>query len=272
MERACPDPDLTTLPPNLHGYTGSIRRTVLPPQGCNYCVWLVEAERGWFVLKTSDSAAKIASLTQEALVLNALAPYRPHIPRFIAREDDLFLFSFLAGTDLATRVASETDPAIRETLMFAQGEFLREVHGWQPEFPHPADWLDHALHRCRAHVSREGYGADEFSIHAGKTNPELVEYLQVNRAGISPRLVWGHGDWCLPNILSDGMRITGAIDWADGGYADYRYDLATGLWTLRRNLTGDPNLPRYMQAFLNGYGYDGDPAELTYFEAIYALY
>ena len=58
-------------------------------------------------------------------------------------------------------------------------------------------------------------------------------YSQVNAAleakGLPPI------DWCLPNVLANNGRLTGAIDWSNGGYADRRYDIATGLWSLRRS-------------------------------------
>jgi aminoglycoside phosphotransferase len=65
--------------------------------------------------------------------------------------------------------------------------------------------------------------------------------------------------------------VTGAVDWSWGGYADYRFDLATGLWSLRYNLGDDAAIDRYLASFLEGYGYADSADSLALFEAIYAL-
>lgn len=42
-----------------------------------------------------------------------------------------------------------------------------------------------------------------------------------------------HGDYGYGNVLTDGERITGVIDWAMAGYGDYLYDVAwLGFWSL----------------------------------------
>jgi Phosphotransferase enzyme family len=71
--------------------------------------------------------------------------------------------------------------------------------------------------------------------------------------------VYSHGDWCLPNVLATDGHITGIVDWSDGGFADRRLDLGTGLWTLRYNLCSLRNAPTDClaceTAFLQGYGW-----------------
>jgi hypothetical protein len=71
--------------------------------------------------------------------------------------------------------------------------------------------------------------------------------------------VFSHGDWCLPNVLSENGQITGIVDWSDGGFADRRTDLGTGLWTLRYNLRSLRDAPTDClaceTAFLEGYGW-----------------
>ena len=79
--------------------------------------------------------------------------------------------------------------------------------------------------------------------------------------------VFSHGDWCLPNVLTDGEKITGIVDWADGGWRDPRFDLGTGLWTLRYNLDGK-NLAAEA-AFRGGYGWPDGAETLEPFVEIY---
>jgi aminoglycoside phosphotransferase len=254
-------------------YTGRVHRTRVPSQGCNFAVTVIEAERGTFIRKTGDADWKIRALAEEARVLGLLAPYQPQVPGFVAREGDHFLFTYLPGKDLADCVAEDTDPTLRTRFSYEHGRFLRVIHSWSPNLPRPADWLAESLGRCRTNVKTGAvdWPADEFNTHAGTSPTDLLAYLEAHRADFTTELVFGHGDWCLPNALTQGETVTGAVDWSNGGYADYRYDLATGLWTLRRNLSPDPQLPRYLSAFLEGYGYPDSAESLAFFEAIYAL-
>jgi aminoglycoside phosphotransferase len=81
--------------------------------------------------------------------------------------------------------------------------------------------------------------------------------------------VFSHGDWCLPNVLAENGKITGIVDWSDGGFADKRVDLGTGLWTLRYNLCSLRNAPQDClaceTAFLEGYGWEEGSEPLQHF-------
>lgn len=253
--------------------TGIVHSSYMPSQGCNFTVTVIEAERGTFVCKTGDTDWKITALEAEARVLSLLTSYQPLVPGYIGREGDHFLFTYLPGANLADCVMEQTDSLQREHLAAEHGRFVRTIHSWKPDFSRPADWLAEALARCRHNVETRAidWPADEHSIHAGKSPTELLDYLETHRSHYATSLVFGHGDWCLPNSLAQGDTVTGAIDWSDGGYADYRYDLATGIWTLRRNMGNDTQISQYLTAFLAGYGYSGTVESLSFFEAIYAL-
>ncbi len=58
-----------------------------------------------------------------------------------------------------------------------------------------------------------------------------------------------HGDACLPNVLSDGTRITGYVDLAECGLGDPQDDLAAAVWSLDYNLG-----PGHGLRFLRAYG------------------
>lgn len=87
--------------------------------------------------------------------------------------------------------------------------------------------------------------------------------------------VFSHGDWCLPNVLTDGETVTGIVDWADGGWRDPRLDLGARLWTLRYNLLTlvDSPSPEVCaaaeRAFLDGYGWKGGVKPLEEFVKLY---
>ncbi|MGC4044499.1 MAG: phosphotransferase [Armatimonas sp.] len=177
-------------------------------------------------------------LTREARVLQALEGVTPLSPGFVGQDGEAFFQTLLPGTPLSE--------AIHTSLAKFAGLFgatLKELHALTPPLPpDPKDnwtWL--------------------------QRNAEL---------DVQPP-VFSHGDWCLPNVLTDGESITGWIDWADGGWRDPRIDLGTGLWTLRYNLlrlvdNPDPEICIAAEkAFLEGYGFAEDPTTLEAFVKLY---
>jgi len=71
----------------------------------------------------------------------------------------------------------------------------------------------------------------------GFASPEhLCHWLQDNKPAEHP--VLSHGDFCLPNIFTDGQHITGFIDLGRSGAADRYVDIAIGSRSLRHNLDG----------------------------------
>ena len=58
-----------------------------------------------------------------------------------------------------------------------------------------------------------------------------------------------HGDYCLPNVLVAGGRLSALIDVGRAGLGDPREDLAAGIWTLQYNYG-----PGCAREFLGAYG------------------
>jgi len=58
-----------------------------------------------------------------------------------------------------------------------------------------------------------------------------------------------HGDYCLPNVLVAGGKLSGLIDVGQAGLGDPRVDLAAGVWTLQYNFG-----PGHAREFLDAYG------------------
>jgi kanamycin kinase len=61
-----------------------------------------------------------------------------------------------------------------------------------------------------------------------------------------------HGDYCLPNIMLDGWKLSGFIDLGGAGVSDRHIDLFWGAWTLSFNLGTD----EYRGRFFDAYGRD----------------
>ncbi len=285
-------------------FTGPIHAFETPFQGGYTSVWIASAQRGRFVLKTARAPEGQAALLREGVILNALAAYRPRVPAFYGRAaarnengpPHYFALSCIEGRTLAEAVGDLADSdALAEhkvadkvrALLHASGVFLREIHGWRPGSPYaadvpvPPDWLGAAVAGAaeRAAGNEDVVITNPYSAYCGaRTGDVYADAARAYKNGAfgPTRLVWGHGDWCLPNILvaTDGKTLAGAVDWSAGGWADARADLATGLRSIRRNLTGKSapgDLATYADAFLSGYGYREGPQSLAPFEALYNL-
>jgi kanamycin kinase len=59
-----------------------------------------------------------------------------------------------------------------------------------------------------------------------------------------------HGDYCLPNVILDGFRVSAFIDLGNGGIGDRHVDLFWGAWTLWFNLKTNA----YKERFFDAYG------------------
>ncbi len=64
----------------------------------------------------------------------------------------------------------------------------------------------------------------------------LLEWLRTNAP--SEKRVLSHGDYCLPNLLTDGRHLSGMIDLGDCGVADPWRDLSLGWRSLKHNSDG----------------------------------
>ena len=103
----------------------------------------------------------------------------------------------------------------------------------------------------------------------GFADPDaLLLWLEGHRPTERPVLT--HGDLCLPNILTDGRRVTGFVDCGRMGPGDPWQDLAIAWRSLRDNFAGcyDARLrrPDYdPDALLRDLDVEPDPKRLRYY-------
>ena len=90
--------------------------------------------------------------------------------------------------------------------------------------------------------------ADFDSKRQGMTATDLFLQL-VDTAPYSEDLVFTHGDYCLPNILIEGDRLGGFIDWGRAGVADRYQDIALAVRSFTSNFGRE-----WAELFLKEYG------------------
>lgn len=77
-------------------------------------------------------------------------------------------------------------------------------------------------------------------------------------------LVVCHGDYCPPNALLVGGKVTGYVDLGELGVADRWWDIAVGAWSMCWNF-GD----EYEQLFYDSYGIESDPDRIAFYRLLY---
>lgn len=235
-------------------------------QGENAQVMRLHTEVGPCIRKSGGTPC-------EGDVVAALARYQPFVPAFLGQDDAGLYFSELPGRNLAQAFADS--PELRLPLARALGYAVRQIHTWEPPLQKPEnDWHEEALARVRATARKYANERIDqaYSPFSGTSYLSLATWVEAQYAQTPSQRAFCHGDTCLPNFLTDGTSITGAVDWGEAGWADPRFDLATTLWSLRRNSPGDPATTQYIAAFLKGYGWEGNEESLALFEAIYTLW
>ena len=75
-----------------------------------------------------------------------------------------------------------------------------------------------------------------------------------------------HGDYCPPNMLLEGGRVTGYVDLGELGAADRWWDIAVGAWSVGWNF-GDSLEP----LFYESYGITPDPDRIRFYRLLYDL-
>ncbi|MEM9808205.1 MAG: APH(3') family aminoglycoside O-phosphotransferase, partial [Cyanobacteria bacterium P01_D01_bin.56] len=124
------------------------------------------------------------------------------------------------------------------------------------------------LARAHCHVQQGLVDEDNFDDERlGMTAQEVYAAL-VERRPTEQDFVFTHGDYCMPNILLQGDRISGFIDLDRAGIADRYNDLAISSRSIAYNLGTD-----YEQRFFLAYGIDNvDEEKIEYYRMMDELF
>ncbi len=244
-----------------------------------YKVCILSSARGRFVLKIADTPHNGRRLLQMKPTFSLLCESMYHSSlnqlemqwKVRDHQTHAFLFTCIEGEPLYVAL-KHTDMIGRHHLIAQFAQALRRVHSWEPDLPRPTDWLTDTLNWVSAKVlalPAQTLVADTNSRFDGINARQLLADIQTWKTGISNDIVFGHYDYCLPNVLVRENQVTGIIDWSGGGYIDRRFDLATALFTIP--LADTLQDSSYLTTFLQAYGYTESIDTLYFFEALHAL-
>jgi kanamycin kinase len=254
-----PPPELERLVP---GWSAQLAYRLVPW----VTTWRLTGPDGEVRFAKVDTAGRFPTLRAESERMVWAAPYL-RVPAVVALEHlgdtTILVTEALPGRD-------GTDPVWRDDLtglVRALGRGLRSFHDavgeeWCPFRFDTAHALEHVRRRVGAgDVDPAGFHRE----HAGLTPAAALAELEAT-APVDEDLVVCHGDYCPPNALLEGGRVTGYVDLGELGVADRWWDVAVGGWSTAWNF-GEALEP----LFYESYGITADPQRIRFYRLLYDL-
>jgi aminoglycoside phosphotransferase (APT) family kinase protein len=213
--------------------------------GWDYTIWVADET---YAFRFPRREIVVPGTEREIAVLPKLAPHLPVAvpePVFVGRPTDEYPWPFfgsllLPGTEPAA-VALGADERLMVALELAA--FLRSLHAVELDEPLPEDVNGRADMSRRVRLARETLAEIEALWQA----PPSVAAILAEGEQLPPAELGAvvHGDLHVRQVLVEGRRLTGVVDWVDVCRSDPAIDLSL-LWSFLD--------PAQRPAFLEAYG------------------
>ena len=206
-------------------------------------VYYIEKDGGYFVKAAPKGALRRESEMYAYFHKKGLSPALLH---YGSEKEDLMISARARGED-GTHFIREP-----KRLCDAMAEALRALHETDAADCPVKDRVGEYLALADANYKA---GSCELSLFGDRivyaSAEDAYRVLSEGR-GLLKNEVLLHGDYCLPNIMLEDLKVTSFIDVGNGGIGDRHIDLFWGAWTLWFNLGTDA----YCGRFLDAYGRD----------------
>ncbi|SEG43478.1 aminoglycoside O-phosphotransferase APH(3')-IVa [Paenibacillus sp. UNC499MF] len=170
---------------------------------------------------------------------------------------DYLLMEALSGKD-GSHEAIQGKP---EFFVKLYAESLRRIHSLDIRDCPLANGLDKKLRDAKRLVDERMVDPAEIKEEYDCTPEELYRILLADKPGTDDP-VFAHGDYCPPNLIIDGEKLSGFIDLGRAGVADRYQDIGLAIRSLRHDYGDD----RYKALFLEHYGLTGlDEDKVEYY-------
>jgi hygromycin-B 4-O-kinase len=228
----------------LRRFAGDVGRVRLLGSGEFSRAFAFESGGRALVVRVSTSPHAEGNFAKDDYAWRHFASPRLPIPRVLAigREGDAW---FAVSERAAGRVMTELDPAKRRALLPGLLDALdaigrADVGGTRGYGPWGADregqcgsWREYLL--LVIENDSEGYYRDWHALFRdGSLDREAYEVVFRHMMGLADRCpeerALIHNDYWFMNIIGEGERITGVIDWANALYGDPLYEVARLSW------------------------------------------
>jgi len=189
----------------------------------------------------------------------------PRVLAYVEIGDTAYLL-----TERLPGTSSENKPCIEnpESTVTILAEGLRCIHAVTVEDCPLPKYIANGLIQAAIHNIESGIVTEQTLNKRGdsRTPQDALSQVQSLRPKTS-RLVFTHGDYCLPNILIHNSKLSGFIDWGSAGPGDPHRDLVSAQYSIRRNL-GE----QWLDPFFDHYGREHlNPDSLAFYTALYEL-
>lgn len=214
-------------------------------------VYFIDRDGGYYLKRGAGGSLEKEALMTEYFHKKGLGA---EVLAYMKGENDLLLTRAMVGEDCTTAKYLEEPMRLAEIM----GERLRALHEMDTSDCPVQDTVSEYIAIAEENYRTNNYNKEHFPDSFGYRSGE--EAYRVLREGkhLLKNEVLVHGDFCLPNIMLDGWRLSGYIDLGDAGVGDRHIDLFWGRWTIGFNLRmiGAYDDIRYADRFFDAYGRD----------------
>ena len=187
------------------------------------------------------------SLDKESKILEWIDGRLP-VPRLL-HYSHVHGVEYQLTTEIKGTPTYKAQPEDRHDAVVAMGEALRLIHSLDPSGCPIDNRIDNRFARLLT---------DEKNLEELGERPE-------------EKLVFTHGDYCLPNIITNDGKLSGIIDWDYGGLADAYIDIAACTWSIGYNYGEKEAEEKWIPLFFASYGAEIDKDKLIFYGKLWSL-
>lgn len=208
-------------------------------------VYFIDRDGGYFLKK-----AERGTLLREAQMTGYFHKIGlgAEVLSYESGEFDLLLTSKVQGEDCTAKKHLENPKKLCDTIALTLRSLHEKDYTGCPVTDRTAEYLRVAHENYRTGRFDTSHFPDSFGYESAD---EAMRVLSAGEGALKSDVLL-HGDYCLPNIILDGWKLSGFVDVASGGVGDRHIDLFWGAWTLMFNLGTD----EYRKRFFDAYGRD----------------
>jgi len=212
--------------------------------GWDYTIWVVNDECAF---RFPRREVVVPGTEREVALLPKLAPLLPTpvpAPLYVGRPADEYPWPFFGSPLLPGRETSDATLEAEDRLAIALqlAAFLRTLHSAELDEPLPLDVNGRADMTLRVPLARETLGEISTIWRAPRQVTAILD--EAERLPPAELSAVVHGDLHFRQVLVDGRRVTGVVDWVDVCRSDPAVDLSM-LWSFLDR----PQRPAFLEAY-----------------------
>ena len=242
MEKKRVYPDVSQFPPEIMSILDG---AAFYDSSCSPEAVVVFAEKnGGYFLKTSGKG----SLYRESVMTKFFHEKKlaAAVLAYVSDERDWLLTERVPGDDCTALKHLEQPERLCDTI----AETLLDLHGMDytgcPVRNHTEIYTQTAVKNYRAGKYDESLFPDNWGYASAEEAFRTVE----GQGSLLASDTLLHGDYCLPNVMLDGWKLSGYVDLCNGGVGDRHVDIFWAGWSLSWNLKS----AKYRERLYDAYG------------------